>query len=266
MVIQKGGIFLVHLRSVQLADENYDTKEYPYNLSFLQDFQSIDFNQSITIIVGENGTGKSTLLEAIATNAESILVGSENSEIELSHKLADKLKLIWNSKTKKGFFFRANEFDHFIKMIKNIKEESKAALKDIEKTGRSKLEAMPYMNTLVDLENLYGEGLEFKSHGESFLDLFKARFRPNSLYILDEPESPLSPINQLALISLILEMVDENCQFIIATHSPILMSLPDAKILSIENDAIKTASYEDLEHVNLTRSFLNDPHNFLRRL
>lgn len=116
------------------------------------------------------------------------------------------------------------------------------------------------------MKDKHGEGLETKSHGESFLELFNSRFRPNGLYILDEPETPLSPMKQLAFISMLKEMVKENAQFIIATHSPILMAIPDATIISFDQAPIREVGYNELEHVNLTKDFLNNPEGYLRHL
>jgi predicted ATPase len=116
------------------------------------------------------------------------------------------------------------------------------------------------------LQQRYGDGLDARSHGESFLALFQARFVPDGLYLLDEPEAPLSPIRQLALISAIKNMLTQNGQFIIATHSPILMAFPDAAILDFDGGQIHPARFDELEHVRLMRDFLQDPQAFLRAL
>lgn len=128
------------------------------------------------------------------------------------------------------------------------------------------MEALPYANTLHDLKRLYGEGLEVRSHGERFPDLFQARFRLGGLYILDEPEAPLSPTKQLSLISMIKDMVRERSQFIIATHSPILMAIPDAELFVVEDGHIHQTEFDAIDHVTLTRDFLNSPERFLRHL
>jgi predicted ATPase len=112
----------------------------------------------------------------------------------------------------------------------------------------------------------YGENLDANSHGESFLKIFQSRFVAGGLYLLDEPEAPLSPQRQLALMSMLKEMVDQEAQFIIATHSPILMAFPGARILNFDNHPVMEAHYDDVEHVSLTRAFLNNPQSFLRRL
>ncbi|MDZ5712660.1 AAA family ATPase [Jeotgalibacillus haloalkalitolerans] len=257
---------MVHLKSVHINQDRIPVNEYPFNLPIIKNLGSLAFHKQVTILVGDNGTGKSTLLEAIASNSESILIGGEAFDSELSVKLRDQLKLVWRIKTRKGFFFRANDFNHFINRLKDIKAESRQAIRDIKERDSNSLEVMPYARTLSDLERLYGQGLEVRSHGESFLDLFQARLQPDGLYILDEPEAPLSPLKQLTLISMMKEMVQNNCQFIIATHSPILMAFPDAEILSIQDGMLQQATYDELEHVTLTRDFLNHPERFLRHL
>lgn len=153
-----------------------------------------------------------------------------------------------------------------------MKNDAKNNLKEIEETYQERslyakqLASMPHARTLSELKNLYGDGLEYRSHGESYLDFFKSRFRPNGLYLLDEPEVPLSPMKQLSLISMIKEMQEENAQFIIATHSPILMAIPGAEIISFDNLPPQVVSYDDLEHVKLTKDFLNNKERYLRYL
>ena len=128
------------------------------------------------------------------------------------------------------------------------------------------LAKMSTSGQLIDIQRRYGDGLDARSHGESFLALFQSRFVPGGLYLLDEPEAPLSPLRQLALISALKEMIVQDAQFIIATHSPILMAFPDADLLSFEGGKIRPVKYEQLEHVRLTRDFLQDPGAFIERL
>ena len=112
----------------------------------------------------------------------------------------------------------------------------------------------------------YGENLDANSHGEGFLRLFQERFVPGGLYLLDEPEAPLSPQRQLGFLSILKEMVQLDAQFIIATHSPIIMAFPEAKILSFDSYPPRSVAYDEIEHVSLTRSFLNNPQRYLRSL
>jgi predicted ATPase len=125
---------------------------------------------------------------------------------------------------------------------------------------------MAYARELAAMQEQYGRQLNNFSHGESFLELFQSRFRPNGLYLLDEPEAPLSPAHQLTFLSLLKQMVAQKCQFIIATHSPILMAYPEATIFSFDESPIQSVAYDDLEHVAITRSFLNNPDQYLRHL
>jgi predicted ATPase len=125
---------------------------------------------------------------------------------------------------------------------------------------------MPLQRELHALRGQYGRDLNDFSHGESFLEFFQARIVPGGLYILDEPEVPLSPVRQLGLLSLMKQMVEQDAQFIVATHSPILMAFPGATILSFDESPPRPVAYEELEHVTLTRDFLNNPEQFLRHL
>jgi predicted ATPase len=125
---------------------------------------------------------------------------------------------------------------------------------------------MPYAHELYDLNQRYGSGLDAHSHGESFLALFQSRFVPEGLYLLDEPEAPLSPIRQMAMISILRDMIEQKSQFIIATHSPILMAFPGAVIYDFDRLPLQTVRYQDLEHVRLTRDFLDNPGAYLNRL
>jgi predicted ATPase len=141
---------------------------------------------------------------------------------------------------------------------------------DREYEGRSEaakgLAKLPYQRESGEIQRRYGDGLDTRSHGESFLALFQERFVPGGLYLLDEPEVPLSPLRQIGLLALIMDMVAQEGQFIIATHSPILMAYPQALILNFDQLPVRGVAYASLEHVNLTRDFLNDPQAFLRHL
>ncbi len=126
---------------------------------------------------------------------------------------------------------------------------------------------MPFARELADLVRRYGGDLDAQSHGEGFLAFFQSRFAPRGLYLLDEPETPLSPLRQLGLLALLKEMVEEReAQFIIATHSPILMAYPGATILNFDQAPAAPIAYDDLEHVQFTRAFLNRPDSYLRHL
>jgi predicted ATPase len=268
---------MLHLKSISINElPDQATQEFPFNLPVIQSLQELTFTSPVTFFVGENGSGKSTLLEAIACAVGAITVGGENVRTDKTliavRRLAQWFKLAWHKRTHRGFFLRAEDFFGYARRLNQMREELESDLKtvDEEYQGRSKLAVdlakIPYQRELGELQQRYGEGLDSHSHGESFLALFQARFVPDGLYLLDEPEAPLSPLRQLAFLSLLKEMVDQEAQFIIATHSPIILAFPGATILSFDKLPLQTVNYSELEHVTLTRSFLDNPEAYLRRL
>jgi predicted ATPase len=267
---------MIHLREV-IFPANKRERGFPYDLPVLQDCRKILFMHPVTFFVGENGSGKSTILEAIALAYNAITIGSSdvNGDKTLGHlrAFANDLSLVWTKKNRKGFFLRAEDFFGYISRLHHQRQDMEDELKRIDKDyqGRSAFAIAqartPSLSGLSDIEQRYGErGLDGYSHGESFLTLFQNRFVPGGLYLLDEPEVPLSPLRQLSLIAMMKAMVDQESQFIICTHSPILMAFPGAKIYCFDDGKITEPSYDELEHVNLTRDFLNNPNAFLRHL
>src|SRR5436309_12243352 len=124
----------------------------------------------------------------------------------------------------------------------------------------------PLASALTGMERRYGVDLDANSHGQSFLKLFQSRFVPGGLYLVDEPEAPLSPQSQLALLAMIGDMVSQDAQFIIATHSPMLLAFPDAQIYSFDKTPLAAVAYEELDHVRITRDFLNAPQRYLHQI
>lgn len=265
-----------HLRSIQVKNLENSPKSHPFNLPIIKQFSGITFNSPVTFFVGENGSGKSTLLEAIAAAVGSIVVGSENFQLDKTmqpaRKLADYLQLVWNKRTHKGFFLRAEDFFGYAKRMAQLRAEMQADLEEVQQETRPRsplaqaLAESPYRRELYGMQQNKSDSLDLISHGESFLQLFQSRFVPNGLYLLDEPEAPLSPLRQLTMITLIKQMVAENAQFIIATHSPILMAYPDAEILNFDEIPIRPIAYDDLQHVKIMRGFLNNPNAYLNHL
>lgn len=264
---------MIHLRSVGLKHAARRLEGFPFGLSVIRSLKTLQFRAPVTFLVGENGSGKSTFLEALAAGVGSVVVGGEDIRTDktLAHarSLAAQMKLVWSKRTHKGFFLRAEDFFNFARKV----NETSAELEDIARGFEKELKG--YALTLAQgaargqrraLTERYGEDAAARSHGESFLHLFQSRFVPGGLYLLDEPEAPLSPQRQLALLALLKEMAGRDSQFVIATHSPILMALPGASILSFDGERVREVAYEDVEHVALTRDFLNNPEAFLRRL
>ncbi len=262
----------MQLQSFKLKSKIEET-DYPFFLDLIRNLEELRFTKPVTIFVGENGSGKSTLLEALAVATDLPIIGVDNSTkdetLEPARRLAKNLQLTWSIRNHRGFFMRAEDFFGFQRQIaRNQIELRKQKQEFSEKyTGYGKLLSTSAMqNQINNLEKRYGENPDAFSHGESFLNLFSQRFVPEGLYILDEPEVPLSPIRQMSLISMIKEQVETGAQFIIATHSPMLMAFPDAEIYEIREGVLNLIKYEDIESVQLMKDFLQSPKVFLERL
>lgn len=217
-------------------------EEYPFNLEVVRNFESLEFHPKVTFIIGENGSGKSTLLEAIATawgfNPEggtknfNFTTRSSHSNLHEYFRLAKSFR-----KAKDGFFLRAESFYNVASNIDQLDEEPGFG---------------------PPIKNSYGrKSLHHQSHGESFFSLMTHRFGGKGLYILDEPEAALSPTRQMAMLSRIHQLVEQESQFIIATHSPIILAYPHARIYELRNGKFKVCQYTQTEHFSITKSFLN---------
>ncbi len=268
---------MIHLKSILVRDFNEPDRDvYPFTLDVIRSLNEIQFTFPVTFFVGENGSGKSTVLEAIACAVESITVGSESVRTDRTlaplRRLAGYFRLAWNKRTRKGFFLRAEDFFGYARTMRQTREELAQELRNVdnEYAGRSRyamdLARMPYQNEIAAIQNRYGRDLDEYSHGESFLTLFQSRFVPDGLYLLDEPEAALSPTRQLSFLAALKQMVQENAQFIIATHSPIILAFPEATILNFKEGRLQQVQYDELEHVQLTKEFLSNPERYLRYL
>ena len=252
------------------------TEQYPFHLALIQNLKKIEFTNPITFLVGENGSGKSTLLESIAVAVNSITIGNEpvatDPTLNAVRQLAACMKLHWKYKRNRGFFMRAEDFFNFVKQQEKTRTEMFEHIEEVKETYKDRspyaqaLAMQPYARSLHEINAKYGENLDANSHGESFFEVFSSRLVPNGLYLMDEPEAALSPMRQLAFIVMLQDAVKDGSQFIIATHSPILLAYPGAKILEVKNDQLQETPYDQLEHVQFTKSFLENPQRFLRHL
>ena len=241
--------YLLSLKLLRDKINNFD--QYPFSLKVIANLDTFHFHPKVTFIIGENGTGKSTLLEAIATaygfNPEG---GSKNFRFSTRSSHSDLYKYIRLVKSfrrpKDGFFLRAESYFNVASEIEQLDED-------------------PYGGPPIT--NSYGgKSLHEQSHGESFFALMKHRFGGHGLYVLDEPEAALSPTRQMEMLARIYELVKKQSQFVIATHSPIILSYPEAEIYEIRNGEMHKSRYEETEHYNITRDFLNAPEVFLESL
>lgn len=264
-----------HLSQIRLHTPVLPT-EFPFNVPAIRTLESLSLDAPVTYFVGENGSGKSTLLEAIAIAAGLPTVGSAQPErdrtLEAQRALARSLTLSWRKRTHRGFFLRAEDFFGFAKSLAEQRSEMLHRLKELDEEYRDRsayargLAQGPLRTSLADMESRYGIDLDANSHGESFLRLFRSRFVPNGLYLLDEPEAALSPRSQLALIAMMGEMVASGSQLIVATHSPLLLAYPGGRIYSFDRTPVREESFDSLDHIQITRDFLQEPGRYLRHL
>ncbi|HJQ21699.1 MAG TPA: AAA family ATPase [Gemmatimonadaceae bacterium] len=262
------------MRSLKIVDG--DAARFPFSVAAIRTLPTLDVDVPVTFFVGENGSGKSTLLEGIALAAALPTVGSQDASrdttLEHQRALAKAMRLVWNRRTRKGFFLRAEDFFGFTKQLAQMRTEMLQRLVELDDEYKDRsayakrLASMPMRASLADMEQRYGVDLDANSHGQSFLRLFQSRFVPGGLYLLDEPEAPLSPQSQIGLLAMVAEMIQRDAQFIIATHSPILLAFPNARVYSFDELPVRVVEYAALDHVNLTRDFLNAPERYLRHL
>lgn len=232
----------LYLTGLKIKWDKIERSSYLRKIAAIKSLDELTFKSPVTFFVGENGSGKSTLLEAIAVaygfNPEGGTLNYSFSTYDSHSELHDAVRLIRSfNKAKWGYFLRAESFYN----VATAEEEY------------TKIQGIPQH---------YHE----KSHGESFLSVIQKNFDQNGLYILDEPEAALSPQRQLTLLLEISKCVKNDSQFIIVTHSPILLGYPNADILSFDDEAIKPISYEDTQSYQITKMFINDRRQILRHL
>jgi predicted ATPase len=237
----------MHLKSVTLHPSKYPIKNhYPFNVPVFQQTKSIAFNAPVTLFVGENGSGKSTLLQAIS-HVCGIHIWRESERSRFNHnpyenKFSDYLTIEWKDGKVPGSFFGSDIFHHFTQIL------DEWAVAD---PGQ--------------LTYFGGRSLMTQSHGESLMSFFRSRYQIKGLYLLDEPETALSPRSQLALLELLMTSSAGYAQFIIATHSPILLACPHAVIYSFDYSPIQEVRYEETEHYQIYRDFLEKRANYLKQ-
>jgi predicted ATPase len=222
--------------------EKFDRTRHPFNIRAFSHGIDLSLRTNVTFLVGENGSGKSTLLEALAECCGFHPEGGNRDHYRATFAdrsdLAQALRLSWQPKATEGFFMRAESFYNFAS----------------------------YIDQVSNLRAYGGKPLQRQSHGESFLALFANRFE-QGLYILDEPEAALSPQRQLSFLEIIHELeTPGHAQFIISTHSPIILAYPGATLFSLDGDTIQEIAYRETDHYLLTRDFLNSPERYFNHL
>ncbi len=230
------------LQNVSTRPEKVDSATHPFTIRAFSRGIDLTFTSPVTFFVGENGSGKSTLLEALAEgcgfNPEGGSRDHHRTTTADRSPLLEVLRLTWRPKVTKGFFLRAESFYNFATYIEGVS----------------------------DMQAYGGKSLHAQSHGESFLALFAHRFE-QGVFILDEPEAALSPQRQLSFLKIIHDLAGTaRAQFLIATHSPIILAYPGAVLFSLDGHAIEEIAYRDTKHYVITRDFLNSPERFFKHL
>jgi len=254
---------VLHLKSIAPRRDRF-TGGYPFTVPVVESLpERLKIEREVLFLVGDNGSGKSTLLEATAVAAERVAIGADDSgrdsTLDAVRPLAGALRLAWHRRHNRGFFLRAEDFFNFSKRLRQLRKELAEEAETVAKPEAILQEAQALLDR-------YRGDLDALSHGESFLRLCTSRIVPGGLYLIDEPEAALSPRGQLGFIALLLDAVAQDCQFIVATHSPIVLSCPRAAIWEFADGAIRERAYDDLDHVRFSREYLEDPRRFLRHL
>lgn len=247
---------------------------FPWSLPFIAGLETVQFNTPVTFLVGENGCGKSTFLEGIAAGMGAVAAGSDDvrrdPSLTAAREFANGFRFLRLKRPVTKMFLRAEDVFGFTRRVQHGMDElrqfeSEFASELPEGSGRQRATGLMRAQRR-EFSERYGENPDGRSHGETFLGVLEQRLAPHGLYLLDEPETPLSPARVLALLAMLLRCAAQGSQFVIATHSPILMALPNARILSFDEGVVAERRYEDVEHVRITRDFLAAPERYLRHL
>lgn len=260
-----------HLMRIALKDGPPLGDAYPFSVPTIRALPTLDVRVGVTFFVGENGSGKSTLLEAIAASAELPTLGTDEVEVDptLSHAraLGARLRLSWEQRSRRGFFLRAEDFFGYHRSQARIDVRIAREKAESESTEEELVAQWVEARSEVHPDEVKAREViaryDARSHGESFMDVFTRRIQPGGLHLLDEPEGPLSPRRQIELVNLVAQAANKGAQFIIATHSPILLACPGASIYSFDSTPVARVTYEQLDHVRVLREFLNAPMSFI---
>ena len=248
---------------------------FPWTVPVVAGLRELAFTSPVTFFVGENGSGKSTVLEGIAAGVKAIAVGSadlaRDESLAAARRLARGFRFERRGRPRTRLFFRAEDIFGFTRRMLHTMRE----LTEVEEEFRRQFPEGSYGQRLAmgavrgerqAIVSRYGEDPDARSHGEVFLGLLASRLVPGGLYLLDEPEAPLSPRGLLQLLALLKDRVEQGCQFVVSTHSPMLMAFPGASIYVFGDGAVTPTPYAEVEHVQMTKAFLENPQRFLRHL
>ena len=262
-------IYLSNFKKIK----NPQVMKYPLSTGLISNLSEINFEFPVTILCGDNGCGKTTFMELLASCTNAIRIDTnfhENDKITAIQSAQSYFRVVFSRRPSSTFFFQAEAFIKYIDELEQMKLDAKKAIEQIdidyaEKSAYARsLAKEPHYDTLDSISRMYANELSKRSHGEGFLDFFSSRLKKNGLYLLDEPEAALSYENQFVLSMLIKEALDMECQFVIATHSPVITAIPEAKIYEIVKGSFYNSEYEDIDNVRFLKQFLSDPKRFFR--
>lgn len=260
---------IYYSRLYRAAMEGAAPGGYPFHVPAIRSLGELWFDQEITLICGNNGSGKSTLMELLAAKMNAVRIGEGMlPRKEAWQENQNHFVLSRKRRPSRSFYFSAEEFIAYIHWVESTKEEARREIARIdaeETAGDKSYLKMPWYRTLGDMESMYAGDLARQSHGEGFLDFFRSRLHPGGVYLLDEPEGALSYENQYVLALLIQGAAQkEGCQFILATHSPVLTALPGAQIYRLDENGFEESGYQDLPDVQFLKLFLERHEQMLR--
>ena len=260
-----------YLKSLSITTDK--TNPFPYKIAAVRYARSIDLSNKVTFFIGDNGCGKSTLLESLAFRLQlPHMDGGDYSKnsFQAAVKLSGDLDLSFNIDRPRGFFFRAEDFGDYLNSVSRRNTSLYAHLDSLEHDIPTHVIQQMKENANYQIHHMrenYGQELSSFSHGEAYLKIIDEKVKGAGIYILDEPEAALSPAKQLSLIYQMADHLSHNMsQFIIATHSPIIMSYPEATIYEITEDSMLKTDLDETEHYRITKGFLNNPDLYIRHL
>jgi len=264
-------ISVPYLKTLNIKSEK--STPFPFGVPAIKYAKQLDLSDRLNFIIGDNGTGKSTLIETLAFRLQLPHMDGSTYSKKSFHgaiKLQSSLELTFNIDKPVGFFFRAEDFGDYLNSINRSDQALHSQLSSLEGEVPDHVIQRMKDNANYQIHHMrrnFGQELTTFSHGEAYMRIIQEKIKTPGIYILDEPEAALSPAKQLSLIYFILEHLRKNrSQFIIATHSPMIMSIPGANLYEVTEEGMAKTSVEDTDHYNITKGFLNNPEAYLRHL
>ncbi len=266
---------MIYIKGMTRLPTSYDDR-YPLSAPVIKNLNRLPLDSPITLLAGDNGSGKTTLMETLARKLGAVRIDGELAcalpKLGSFASVDRALRLEMSRHPGRCFYFHAEGFVRYLDSLHRMRTQAQEDLMDVERdyAGRSRLAlelaSMPHQRSLSELKQLYANDITCRSHGEGHLDFYGARFQQGGLFLLDEPEGALSFFNQYVLLTMILGAVKKGGQFIISTHSPILLACPGARILHIQEGQIREVKYGELESVQFLKDFLSSPGQYTASL